>query len=249
MGEDAARQLQSAIRRSFAENGNESDAAAMQSYMKSEMPFYGIKSSPRQKLVKEAGAAVRLPDRPTYERAVHRLFFEAERREERYAAIDVTTLRYYHHYQDPAHIPLYEEMAVGGAWWDIVDYIAPRRLGPILKKYPEETKPVMRKWANDQNIWRRRCAMLSQLKFKADTDTGLLMDCIRPSLGSNEFFLNKAIGWVLREYAKTDAAFVIDFVSEHADRLHPLSKREALRRLKAAGRVDEISRALFTRTG
>ena len=92
----------------------------------------------------------------------------------------------------------------------------------------------MREWSRDENLWKRRTSILCQLAAKKDTDLRLLYDCIEPSLGEKEFFLRKAIGWALRQYAWTDPKEVLRYVTEKGDQLSPLSKREALKNLKLA---------------
>ena len=92
-------------------------------------------------------------------------------------------------------------------------------------------KRAMRKWSRDANLWRRRSAILCQIGAKAKTDVALLYDCIEPSLESKEFFLQKAVGWALRQYARTDARAVKRYVREHENTLSALSKREALKNI------------------
>jgi len=90
-------------------------------------------------------------------------------------------------------------------------------------------KKKMRTWSKSKDMWKRRSAIICQLTFKEDTDLGLLYDCIRPSLDSKEFFLQKAIGWALRQYAWTSPKEVIRYVRAYEDELSNLSKREALK--------------------
>ena len=90
---------------------------------------------------------------------------------------------------------------------------------------------AQRDWARDDNLWIRRSAILCQMKAKAKMDIALLEDCIAPSIDSNEFFLRKAIGWVLRHYARTDPDYVRRYVADKAQRLSSLTKREALKHL------------------
>ena len=127
---------------------------------------------------------------------------------------------------------MYEEMVVSGAWWDFVDLIASRRLGPLLQEYPGPMRKKMLAWSRSKNMWKRRSAILCQLSFKADTDLELLYECIEPSLASKEFFLRKAIGWALRQYAWTDPREVRRYVRAHAGELSPLSQREALKNIR-----------------
>jgi 3-methyladenine DNA glycosylase AlkD len=125
---------------------------------------------------------------------------------------------------------MYEEMIVSGAWWDYVDVLASHRVGEyLLRDFPKEMKREMRRWSVDDDMWKRRTSIICQLTFKADTDLDLLYDCIRPSLPSREFFLRKAIGWALRQYAWTNPKEVVRYVREHDGELSGLSKREALK--------------------
>ncbi len=131
---------------------------------------------------------------------------------------------------------MYEEMIVTGAWWDTVDTLATHRLGDLLRNERVAMKRKMRAWCRDQNLWKRRSAILCQIRFKEDTDLELLYACIEPSLATREFFLRKAIGWALRQYAWTNPREVQRYVRQHAKQLSGLSRREALKNvLKAKG--------------
>ena len=125
---------------------------------------------------------------------------------------------------------MYEEMIVSGAWWDYVDELAIRRIGPILRSARARVTPVMLGWAAGRNLWRRRTAIICQVGAKADTDTDLLTRAIEPAIAEPEFFLRKGIGWALREYAKTAPDWVRSFVDEHPG-LSGLSRREALKHI------------------
>jgi 3-methyladenine DNA glycosylase AlkD len=127
---------------------------------------------------------------------------------------------------------MYEELIVTGAWWDFVDVIASARLGPLLRQYPGRMRTKILQWSRGRNLWKRRSAILCQLTFKSETDLDLLYSAIEPSLGSKEFFLQKAIGWALRQYAWTDPREIRRYVRANADRLSALSKREALKNIK-----------------
>lgn len=126
---------------------------------------------------------------------------------------------------------MYEEMIVTGAWWDFIDPIAGDRLLALLRTEPAAMRAAMLGWSTDDDMWKRRSAILCQLNAKRDTDPELLIACMAPSLGSKEFFLRKAIGWALRQYARTDADWVRRYVAAHADELSALSKREALKHI------------------
>ncbi len=122
-------------------------------------------------------------------------------------------------------------MIVTAAWWDVVDHLAAHGLGDLLRRYPERIEPRVRVWSRGKNLWKRRAAILSQLRFGSDTDQALLFDCIEPSLSHPDFFLRKGIGWALRQLAWHDPGAVEHYVSTHEAELSPLSRREALKNL------------------
>ena len=124
-----------------------------------------------------------------------------------------------------------EYIAATAEW---ADAIAGQRLWAILQNEGGEMKRVMLGWSTDADMWKRRSAILCQLRAKGSTDLAFLYACIEPSLDSKEFFLRKAIGWALRQYAWTDPVEVRRYVAEHADRLSGLSRREALKNVGAA---------------
>jgi 3-methyladenine DNA glycosylase AlkD len=126
-------------------------------------------------------------------------------------------------------IQTFEKMLVNKSWWDSVDFINSELLGRYFKKYPEKIRPVTEGWMASNHIWLQRSCLIFQLNYKKQTDTGLLSEYILRLNDSNEFFIQKAIGWALRQYARTDAAWVKDFVEKTP--LKPLSKREALKHI------------------
>ncbi|SEL64038.1 DNA alkylation repair protein [Nonomuraea pusilla] len=224
--------LGKAVREALREAAEPGKAAAMQAYMKSEMPFLGVQAGPRRAALRQVFADNRLPGAPEWRRAVLTLWREAEYREERYAAVELTGHRYYREFQTLYTVPMYEEMIVTGAWWDLVDELATHRVGHLLAAYPDSMRPLMLEWAHDRDLWKRRTAILCQNRFKERTDTALLYACIEPSLSDNDFFARKAIGWALREYAKTNPAEVVRYV--RAKGISGLSRREALKNLPMA---------------
>ena len=212
-----------------------SKAKAMRAYMKSDMPFMGVSAVPLQKMCTALFADLRYQGAEAWVEDVLALWRGARFREERYAAILLTGARPARGFQRIAAIGLYEEIVTSGAWWDYVDPIATQRLWEMLCNDPAPVKRLMRRWSTDENMWKRRCAILCQNKAKLATDLALLYGCIAPSLESKEFFLRKAIGWALREYAWTDPDEVRRYVSENADRLSGLSRREALKNIGGLG--------------
>jgi 3-methyladenine DNA glycosylase AlkD len=146
-------------------------------------------------------------------------------------AIELCRLRSVDLFQTPQTLDMYEELVVTGAWWDFVDVVASHCVGKLLRRYPRPIGRQMKIWSTSDNIWKRRTSILCQLGFKQNTDLKLLYTCIEPSLDSSEFFLRKAIGWALRQYAWTNPSEVRRYVSENDARLSPLSRREALKNI------------------
>lgn len=120
-------------------------------------------------------------------------------------------------------------MITHNSWWDTVDMIAVHLVGGYLKQFPNEKEKLIEKWLKSSNMWLNRTAILFQLKYKENIDVYLLEKTIKANLNSNEFFINKAIGWMLREYTRTNSEWVINFVNEYENELSGLSKKEALR--------------------
>lgn len=205
-------------------------APQMRRYMRSEMPFLGVPKPARAILERRLVAEHPIAEPAALEAAVRALWDEAEYREERYLALALTGHRRYARWLSPSQVPLYRHWIVDGAWWDFVDEIASRRIGPLLRAHPERLEPAVREWSASEDRWLRRTAIICQLGLKNRTDVALLSDCIEAAIGEPDFFLRKGIGWALRQHARTDPAWVLAFVDAHPD-LSPLSRREALRRL------------------
>lgn len=227
---DESRALIAAARSGLAALGDARKAPEMQRYMKSELPFRGVASPERKALARTLFAEHVLGSVDALRTVVLTLWREAEYREERYLAMDLTGHRAYRAWQTPDLVPLYEEMIVTGAWWDYVDEIANRRVGPLLRGFPDELTPIMHAWAADTDLWKRRTSIICQLSFKEATDTALLTSAIEANLGDRDFFIRKGIGWALRQFARTEPGWVRAFVDSHPG-LSPLSVREALKHL------------------
>lgn len=226
--------------RVLAGAGDAGRAVAQQRYMKSAMPFHGIPAPQLKTILRPvlADPAYRLQSRREWEATVRTLWDGATHREDRYAAIALTGHRGYRKWQDPETIPLYRHLILTGAWWDLVDEVAARRVGPILRDHPEQTTPVLRSWAVGEgrdDMWLRRAAIISQVGSHGATDTALLAACIEANLeGSrfgSQFWIRKSVGWALRQYARTDPEWVRKAVAGYGNRLSGLSRREALKHL------------------
>lgn len=116
------------------------------------------------------------------------------------------------------------------SWWETVDMLD-AVIGELVQKAPE-LKQTMLEWSVDENIWLRRVAIDFQQEYKLQTDTDILAQIIKNNLGTNEFFINKAIGWSLRDYSKVNPEWVRKFVEENEKQLSTLSKKEALKMLQ-----------------
>lgn len=220
--------LSGLIAQRLAAAGEPGTAADMQRYMKTAMPFLGVRAPIAQRIVRETVREVGTTRWEDFHAAAQDLWEAAGHREQWYAAQQLTGYRACSGRIEL--LPLYERMVVDGAWWDIVDNCH-RRFGALLREHRDQIDPLLRSWAVDPNPWKRRSAIIAQLSAKADTDVGLLEAAIVPNLEERDFFLRKAIGWALREYAKTDPEWVRAFVARNEAQLSGLSRREALKNL------------------
>jgi 3-methyladenine DNA glycosylase AlkD len=223
-----------AVRAALSGTGDPERAAQQQAYMKSELPYVGLGAPALKALLRPLLVEHRFVDRAQWEAAVLELWEDAEHREEWYAAIALLRHRSYRAWLDADLLPLLEELVRSGAWWDVVDEIAAHPVGQVLLDHRGAATPVVERWSLDpDSLWVRRTAMLAQLRHGEQTDTDLLARVLVANLDDTtygrEFFVRKALGWALRQHARTDAAWVLTFVSTHADRLSGRSRREALK--------------------
>jgi 3-methyladenine DNA glycosylase AlkD len=232
---DPATELTQRIRSRIAEVADPARAEPMRAYMRSTMPFRGVPAKPLRAVCRAVYDEHRLPDRDSWVRGVRGLWDGASYREERFAALALTTHRHYRAYQDPASLPLYRHLVVTGAWWDFVDTLASHNIGGVLATHRAVVTPTVLAWAVADDLWLRRTAILCQLGHKDDTDPVLLRAALEANLEDSrfgrEFFVRKAIGWALRQHARVDPAWVRAFVDGHAEQLSGLSRREALKHL------------------
>jgi 3-methyladenine DNA glycosylase AlkD len=200
----------------------------MQAYMKSEMPYLGV-AVPAVRAVTKAAAREHLPISVIHLGATATALWRgATYREHRYAATELTRLRM----ADGALalLPLYEEMIVTGAWWDHVDAVGPR-LGQLLASHPASLRPVLLVWSQAADRWLRRASIIAQIGAKVRTEVDLLSSVIDANVGDPDFFIRKAIGWALRDYARTDPEWVRGFGAARTQVLSSLSRREATKHL------------------
>lgn len=210
----------------FGEHRNRELAGPMEAYMKNHFPFLGIKSPLRKELLREQFREYALPE-PSELFVEAKKLYELPEREYQYAAIALIDKMKKELTTDD--FPMLLHFIESKSWWDSVDSIAPHFVGHIVKLDREYGENIMLEWSLSENIWTNRSAILHQLKFKEQTDEELLFKVILQHSESGEFFIQKAIGWALREYTKTNPIVVKRFVEGNT--LKPLSRREALKHI------------------
>ena len=205
----------------LTKSANPASAIKMAAYMKNLFPFLGINSPDRKLLAKEF-LQLKLKSK-TIDWAFVDQCFAMPEREYQYIALDYLIPLKKHTQQ--ADMDKIEQLIQTKSWWDTVDGLD-QVAGAMVIKFPELIDSHIRKWMVADNIWLKRVAIDHQLGFKANTNAVLLSEIILANLGTKEFFINKAIGWSLREYAKTNSAWVRNFIETHKNDMHNLSIRE-----------------------
>ncbi|MBV7505114.1 DNA alkylation repair protein [Bacillus sp. sid0103] len=205
----------------FEENRNEANAGPMKKYMKDHFPFLGIKKPERSVLEKQFFQATGILKEPFNQEFIRALWAKDER-EYQYTAL--VYMEKTLNKLEKTDLPFMEELIETKSWWDTVDAIAPKPVGKMAEKFPEVVAETIDGWATHDYLWLRRAALLFQLKYKVNTNEDLLYQYIRLNADSKEFFIQKAIGWALREYSKTNPASVQKFLED--TKLAPLSVRE-----------------------
>jgi 3-methyladenine DNA glycosylase AlkD len=209
---------------SFHKNANGENAFWMKKYMKEKFEFLGIKKPERAELQKEFFATNGVPSTSALPKISMNLF-ELEHREFQYFALDL--LHQSAKNWDEGIVEIIEDLIITKSWWDTVDLLAGKLAGKYFLQNPEKIPSHISKWNTSNNFWLVRASILFQLNYKEKTNQELLFSCILPHVGSNEFFIQKAIGWALRQYARTNPKDVLTFVE--TQQMKPLSKREALK--------------------
>ncbi len=203
-------------------------AGPMAAYMKTDMPFHGVQKAGRVPILRDAVKRFPPSNREDYRCAVLALWSQPHR-EEKYLAIGYA--RAFPRYVTLSSVPLYRRMIVEGAWWDLVDETAIHLVGRVMLRQRAAMTPRIETWIDDRDMWLRRTSILAQIGHKEDTDADLLFDACERRIHETEFFIRKAIGWALRDYARTDPDAVATFVTEHRGDLSGLSYREATKHL------------------
>lgn len=197
-----------------------------ENYLRNQFAFLGIRTPIRRKLTKQFFREYGVPTKENLKDIIFILWEQSEREYQK-AALDI--LEKVKKELTPDDIPWLSSLLVKKSWWDTVDVLSPHIMGNLFTIYPELIAQYADQWIVDDNFWLQRSALLYQLYYKKRTDEKRLFQYILSRADSDEFFVQKAIGWVLREYAKTNPVAVRDFISFND--LKPLSRREALKNL------------------
>ena len=198
---------------------NPDDAVAMKAYMKNKFEFLGVKTPARRKLTK---TFLKQQTNLVIDWNFINEAWNYPYRELQYVALDYLEIR--KKLLTPSDLPDLKILAQTKSWWDTIDFLD-RLVGSIIAQFPE-TKATILSWSCDEDIWLRRLAIDHQLLRKEETDTELLEKILVNNLGQIEFFINKAIGWALRDYSKTNPGWVKDFIERYRVEMAALSIRE-----------------------
>ncbi|MBP6757703.1 MAG: DNA alkylation repair protein [Flavobacterium sp.] len=215
------------LENAFLKNSHPENAEAMAKYMRNLFPFFGIKTEDRRQIFKTIWKENQQEVAENTREIAWKLFTKTQR-ELQYCGIEILIKELKNNYQKD-DIQLIEKLVITNSWWDSVDTIAKYILGQYLLEYPLKTKNVIERFSNSDNMWLNRSAILFQLGYKQKTNFDILKSECEKHKNSNEFFIQKAIGWALREYAKTNPEAVRIFVVNN--NLKPLSKKEALKNI------------------
>ncbi|MEK3889722.1 DNA alkylation repair protein [Bacillus sp. FSL K6-3431] len=212
------------LKKTFTDHRNPENAAPMEKYMKGLYPFLGVKSPERKELSKHFIRNFSFQSEEDVEPIIKKLW-EMPEREFQYVAVDVLVKNKKYISED--YLDLLEYIITTKSWWDTIDTIANHLVGALFLTCPYLIDERGEKWLQSENIWLQRTMILFQLKYKDKTDTELLFSIIKRTSHINEFFIQKAIGWSLREYSKTNRNAVIRFIENYE--LSNLAKREGLK--------------------
>lgn len=216
-----------ALEHAFKQNKDPENAFAMAKYMKNNFPFFGIKTEDRRRIFKEIWKENK-QEVAANARAIALALYAKQEREFHYCAIEILTKELKGNYKKE-DIQWIENLILHNSWWDSVDTIAKYILGEYLIEFPSETKKTITRFSKSENMWINRSALLFQLNYKQKTNADFLFsECLKQA-HSKDFFIQKAIGWALREYGKTSPEAVKHFVLNH--NLKPLSRKEALKNI------------------
>jgi 3-methyladenine DNA glycosylase AlkD len=225
--------LAHAVRSELARHADPVRAVGQQRYMKSALPYRGLTTPQLRSVLRPVldDEGHRMSSPSEWEATIRVLWDEAAYREEWYAAIVLARHRAYRRWVGSESMPLWRHLIVTGGWWDVVDDVATHLVRDVRLGAPEVEGLRLREWAESDDLWLRRSAIVCQVGLRTGVDRGLLVDTIEPNLADRDFFIRKAIGWALRDHARVAPDWVRTYVDQHGARLSGLSRREAMRHL------------------
>ena len=209
----------------FEQHANPLIAAGQKAYLKDHFEFFGIKSPDRRNIQVNF---LRKPLLPSWSKSRELLLELWVKDEREFQHFGLDLMRKHLKNVEESDIDFIRYLISNKSWWDTVDAIAVHLLGAYFQKYPHKRNTVCQEWIESGNLWLKRSCLLFQLNYRQKTDTAFLTNCIGKLTPSKEFFINKAVGWALRQYSKTNQEWVKTYVLQNPQ-LHSLSKKEALR--------------------
>lgn len=211
----------------FTDNANPVVTEGAKAYMRNQFDFFGIPAPVRKKLTRQYLKENPLPDIKNVT-SVAKQLWQLNEREYQYFAIEL--LAFYKKKWNASVIELFEYCVTHKSWWDSVDFLITECIAPYFIKFPDAIYEITYAWNKSNNIWLQRSSILFQKKYRNAANTQLLTSYILEHAASKDFFVQKAIGWALREYSYTNEKWVKDFVAMH--QLAALSKKEALKAIE-----------------
>lgn len=209
------------IKTQFEKHADKENQIGMQNYMRNRFKFYGIKTPLRREIYREFLKVERKNQQIDWQ-FLDKCYAD-EHREFQYLVCDyLIRMQKFITFEDLPHIQYFIQTK---SWWDTVDALN-KVIGKLTQK-DQRAQELMLKWSTADDFWLRRIAIDHQLSFKEKTNPDLLAQVIVNNFGSDEFFINKAIGWSLRDYSKVNPTWVKQFVDEYRTQMNPLSIREA----------------------
>ncbi|XP_064603425.1 uncharacterized protein LOC135468892 isoform X2 [Liolophura sinensis] len=227
------KQILENLRKRYGDNRNAKNAVQIKQYMRGQFAYFGLKAPERRALDKEVLAES--PQLNVYEvrHLLHLLWQESEREFQMfgidYGAKHLKTLIGPDVKTSKESLDCVHSLIVTQSWWDTVDMLASKLVGGLVAAHPKALVPVMDEWITDENMWTRRSAILHQLSYNENTDKDRLFRYCLLCCHEKEFFIQKAIGWALRNFFRYNPAAVKTFVNANKEKLAPLSVKEALK--------------------
>lgn len=228
MSTTSAVQFAAALRSALASHADPEKARQMRAYMKQRFAFFGVPTPIRRSSVSPGIRSLGKTPDADWLVALADALWAFDERECQYVAVDL--LVKFAEGLEPRHEPQLASLVRTKSWWDTVDLLAARVYGALCRNAPE-LRARLDGYARHEDPWLRRVAILHQLHYGAGTDRARLAETLEANLGAGDFFIRKAMGWALRQFARTDPEWVRGWVAAHSGQISGLTRREALKHL------------------